>query len=971
MKPTPHTPIELTRKALVFGLAALLTATGASGQTVDADTLRRLQEENAALRRQLAEIQGTSQPAAPAATTTAPAAQPSPVAPTASLPAPSEPGVVSLSPFQVTSDRDYGYVKTNSITATRIGARIMDTPLQIQVLSEDFLQDTNMTDIQDVLRYSATSGGDNQMGILQPATGFTPSGAITTRGFPINARLRNSIRRYTVYSLDNVERVELIRGPASVFFGQAFPGGVINYVTKQAEFRTLPTTMTYRWTPDGGNKASIDQNTVLLRDKIAFRNYASWENSAFQRDWEKRQGFSIMPQLNIRISDRLSVRAELEYTERKDNLAAHAWMWPQGWFDAFATPPVGLMNAANINPALPLAERQALYRTRIGGQNVGNWMADVRNAAGDQGLPIWTGSNFMKGRTFEALEGNEKFNPHGRDSTTEEEVTNIQVVVDARPFDWLSSRYTWNRAHAYYYELKSQARPNADGRTYNTLVGLTWRYYDVAPEDHIFDNIVSFDLGPTKNKFLFGGIYRTGDNQFGGSSPAPATGAVTGAPTGTNFEGVPGVGNPGARGLQALRDRNGNLMTALQVFTEYDPTIHPFPAIARITERQRPVIDRYKPKNTEWYASYQGAFLDNRLNVMAGYREERTYNRQQQLNTNPPWYTGFENMLDVIPRADLPIWEISESYQRSLLTSQGGDSIQYGGTFAITPEINVYAGFSQSYLPNGGFKAIYNESDVRARATLLGRNPDTEVARIRAQGSDNVLGNEEGTNTEVGIKTQLFDNKIVATVALFRLERTNRRTDDLAAQADEPLNYDQNGVRTGNILRWFAAEATQRTEGTEAEVIWSPNRNYQLVGSVGYMWTAKTISDPSVDRNTNVNANAVFNTRLPGAPEYSANLWNKYSFTDGTLAGFTLGGGLRYRSEIVIAQARDWDASRGGLTAGNYTVFDALGGYNTELWGIPTSFNLNVTNVLDRLHSEGGWNYARGREFVLTTRVSF
>ncbi|MCW5549177.1 MAG: hypothetical protein KIT44_09460, partial [Opitutaceae bacterium] len=50
--------------------------------------------------------------------------------------------VVRLSPFQVESDKDYGYIKTNSLTATRIGARIMDTPLQVQVLSEDFIRDT-------------------------------------------------------------------------------------------------------------------------------------------------------------------------------------------------------------------------------------------------------------------------------------------------------------------------------------------------------------------------------------------------------------------------------------------------------------------------------------------------------------------------------------------------------------------------------------------------------------------------------------------------------------------------------------------------------------------------------------------------------------------------------------------------------------------------------------------------------------
>ena len=106
-------------------------------------------------------------------------------------------------------------------------------------------------------------------------------------------------------------------------------------------------------------------------------------------------------------------------------------------------------------------------------------------------------------------------------------------------------------------------------------------------------------------------------------------------------------------------------------------------------------------------------------------------------------------------------------------------------------------------------------------------------------------------------------------------------------------------------------------------------------------------------------------------PERSLNFFNKYTFTEGGLAGLTIGGGLRYRSEIVISNSRDWNANRNGATAGDYTVFDALIGYNSEIWGIPTNFTLNVTNLTDKLHSEGGWNYARGREIALTTRVSF
>ena len=93
--------------------------------------------------------------------------------------------------------------------------------------------------------------------------------------------------------------------------------------------------------------------------------------------------------------------------------------------------------------------------------------------------------------------------------------------------------------------------------------------------------------------------------------------------------------------------------------------------------------------------------------------------------------------------------------------------------------------------------------------------------------------------------------------------------------------------------------------------------------------------------------------------------------SEGPLTGFTFGLGLRYASEIVISASRDWDSTRGGLTAGDYTVFDGLIGYSTRIWGVPSYFGLSGTNLLDKEYSEGGWNLARGREFSITGRFTF
>ena len=44
---------------------------------------------------------------------------------------------------------------------------------------------------------------------------------------------------------------------------------MINYVTKQAEFRDLPTTMTYRWTPDGRALVWMEKGRVYVFDTVS------------------------------------------------------------------------------------------------------------------------------------------------------------------------------------------------------------------------------------------------------------------------------------------------------------------------------------------------------------------------------------------------------------------------------------------------------------------------------------------------------------------------------------------------------------------------------------------------------------------------------------------------------------------------------------------------------------------------------
>ena len=280
MIPTKTRPANLAKLILASSLAALCIAPTGFAQSADASALRRLQEENAALRKQLAEMQGKAAPAAPAQPAAAPTARP------AATPAPArlstDEGVSALSAFEVKSDKDYGYLKTNAATATKINMEIQNIPLHLQVISREFLDDTNARSLTDLFRYSASASGDTRFAMRVPANSATPQGTFTMRGFVVNSLMRNGVFRYTSYNLETIDRVEVVKGPAAVFFGQGYPGGVINYITKQPDFSGNKTDVDYYVNSNSGQRVMIDQNQTLGK-KAALRIIGGWEDTQGER----------------------------------------------------------------------------------------------------------------------------------------------------------------------------------------------------------------------------------------------------------------------------------------------------------------------------------------------------------------------------------------------------------------------------------------------------------------------------------------------------------------------------------------------------------------------------------------------------------------------------------------------------------------------------------------------------------------
>ncbi|MBA4137059.1 MAG: hypothetical protein C0518_07065 [Opitutus sp.] len=997
MKKTSTTPAGRIRTALAIGLATLLTIS-VSGQGTDSDALRRLQEENAALRKRLAEIEGQSTIPAP---TTAPAQAPAPAATgpvvVQTVQPASDPEVVTLSPFQVKTDRDYGYLKTNSATATRIGTEIQKVPLSISVLSEEFIKDTQMTDIQDVLRYQSSAAGDNRMGLLQPATGFTPSGNMSLRGFPINSRLRNGLTRYNGYNLDNVDRVEIIKGPASVFFGNAFPGGVINYVTKKPEFRNLPTTINYSYNAYdnrmGGQRVTLDHNH-MASEKAAFRVTGAWDNGKGDRRFEYNDGFSVNAgvTLNPLKSGKLQINVEGEVLQRMRNQDDDSWRYPTQWFQDYQTPPTALIAAAGLSGN---ADPAAAYRARIL-TNIGAWIADRRTAANDQSIALWT-QPLEHGAYITDRAGNrvhdEKFNYYGSGSYSKDDNSTFAVTTDYAVADWLDVRHSFTRVQSRFDRLFSVASPYADGIRWNTS-GVTYQGYQIDASYNQLDMVAKKELFGVDNKLLFGGFHSETYNSFYGSQghagifpfygylpgayDKPDEGYVSPIPANMRHP-VTGWGYP----TQFVRDRNGRIITPQQIFSEYDPAVHPFPDIRRIAEVTRGLVDHSRPTREEWYINWQGTALKDRLVGFLGYREEKVSTVGQLVKVNSPWYEVPDFALEAIPPASWTTYGLSPIFSRP--RNIKGSAKMAGASFEILPNVNVYASFSETFIPPGPefLGGDYDPNAVTARAVALGLNGATENARLVTQGGLTGIQNEKGRNAEVGVKVSLWDNKLVATASVFQVTRQNRTLDDTQRQFEEPLNWTGPG-NTGTfnrIVRWYTASAKQQTEGLEFEAIWTPMRNYQAVVSGAWMWDAKTLADPTLvilpnsSAATRALSQIVFSQRLPYAPEYRLNVFQKYTFTDdifGTIGrGASVGLGTRYSSEIIISNDQNFNSDRGGITAGDYVVFDTFVAYPFEVFGYKMTGTLNVANLTDKKYSEGGYNLAQPRSFTFSLGMKF
>lgn len=127
-----------------------------------------------------------------------------------------------------------GYKARRATTATKTDTPLKDTPLSVTVLTRDLIVDQGATNIQDALNYAA--------GVRPDAYGLdSRTDSIRVRGGYPDEYLDGLRKNFDWYTSNartepfTLERIELLRGPAAMLYGQGTVGGVINMVSKRPQ----------------------------------------------------------------------------------------------------------------------------------------------------------------------------------------------------------------------------------------------------------------------------------------------------------------------------------------------------------------------------------------------------------------------------------------------------------------------------------------------------------------------------------------------------------------------------------------------------------------------------------------------------------------------------------------------------------------------------------------------------------------
>ena len=230
--------------------------------------------------------------------------------------APQETDEQDMQAVRVTATRALGFMPNTVEAGSFRGANVMDVPSTVNVITREVLELQAAAGLYDALR--------NTAGVTRQQNGGETWDQLVIRGIAVenrtNYRLNGSLplMNFGQVSMENKERVEVLKGATALYYGFTSPAGVVNFVTKRAGSVSVNT---YGLTLDDNGSAVASADVARRfgqRQEFGLRINAAGGTLGSHLDGvgNGNRGFASAA-LDWRVNDRVRLRADLEYDKRR------------------------------------------------------------------------------------------------------------------------------------------------------------------------------------------------------------------------------------------------------------------------------------------------------------------------------------------------------------------------------------------------------------------------------------------------------------------------------------------------------------------------------------------------------------------------------------------------------------------------------------------------------------------------------
>ncbi len=280
------------------------------------------------------------------------------------------PAAATGSPSPATTPRNgqTSTLETITVTSQRRSENLQEVPLSVSVISGDDIAAARITNFDDISRaipgvsfnsFGATSSTTNV--VIRGVSSTAGSATVGTYLDDVSITTKNFYDGNALPRLNDLERLEVLRGPQGTLFGASSEGGTIRYISSAPDVNLFSTEITgdTSATQHGGANFStaavintpIESGKSALRTSIGYNQDSGWIDNYNQNGTLNKKGVNAENTFSLHLQGKFLEDAGLSVTptffyqrnRTQDNSASYVAAPPSPGVTAlYAVPSVGL-----------------------------------------------------------------------------------------------------------------------------------------------------------------------------------------------------------------------------------------------------------------------------------------------------------------------------------------------------------------------------------------------------------------------------------------------------------------------------------------------------------------------------------------------------------------------------------------------------------------------------------------------------